>query len=80
MEKQKIGLLRECVHLKGGNFHEHLKIEYAEALERLVSASEDYHVLQGEARQLKALINLIETAKDALIKAENPRPNMNKVF
>lgn len=78
-DKQRI--LRELIHIRGGAFHESLKNEYQDTLERLLNATpETFQGIQGEGKLLKRQIDSIERAKDSLTKSEKPRPNMQKVF
>jgi len=79
--ESKERLYKELIHIKGGAFHESLKTEYQDTLERLANAPIDaVQGLQGEAKLLKRQIDSIEGAKASLIKSEKVRPNMQKVF
>jgi hypothetical protein len=81
MTEPNVRLFKELIQIKGGAFHESLKTEYADTLERLSHATlETFQSLQGEAKLLKRQIESIETAKASLIKSEKVRPNMQKAF
>lgn len=73
-------LFKELIGLRGGPLHEYLTKEYAGLIETLVVSNGEFLGIQGEARQLKTLIHMIDTAKESLIKSERIKPDMRKAF
>lgn len=82
MTKLTPAILKEALSLKGGPVETWLSESLQETLERLsvAKAEEDFRVLQGEARAIKHILDVISEARAALETMSKPKVDMSKSF
>lgn len=80
MIKASEAVLKEAMHLHRGELYRFLVEWRLDTLERLAHATKDhFEAIKGEAKTLKALMDLIETARPTLEQRAG-KVDSNKMF